>query len=170
MSSYKFYPVNKKGTLAVALESSIGEMKIEDCLKNGCVEEITVYDAGQEKRIYHPATITSGKIVFKIITKKEIFKRLVFRAKSCRAIAGRFGEEKPFGFDKLRSKSVGADYIALAYPGITGEFARTYFITKIPMEILEVSAVDSENGVEINIKHINSAALPQNMRRVLTTV
>jgi hypothetical protein len=169
MADYnKFYPINNDGCLAVALESSIGNMPIEECLKEKMMEKEVIIFSGKngERRIYHPAENNKDSIIFKPVTVREKFKRLVFRAKNCWAIAGRFGEEKPFGFEKTRRRSPALDYISLAFPGPTGEFNKIYFIIKkgfYSIEILEVEANSAASLIVVSFANIGAGGLPHHM-------
>ena len=121
--------------LSVALQSNVTQgADLTDYLKKGFGLEDVVYNKGKGQ-IFHRAeeiersnSDPSRKIIFSVATNgKESKRKLVFFSKTY-SIAARFGEEKPFGFDRTRPgpNYRGRDYLLLDFPGITGIFSPVF--------------------------------------------
>jgi len=128
----------------------------------------------QEKgQIFHPAVVQPIDekqilVFFSLVTNsKENFRKLVFFSKH-RAIAARFGEVEPFGFDKTRPgpQYTGRDYLSLRFPGPTGKFATVYFKIQPRNATPFYLGVDvSEEGGQIAVRarRIHPNACPRHL-------
>ncbi len=158
----KFFKLEKD--FHVALQSNIDpNVAMEDYLKNGVAPYAVNFN--QEKGfIFHSGCVfeSLGKksikeVRFDIVTNgNEKSKLLVFRAKTS-AIAARFGETKPFGFDGSRPSDKpytykGLGYCNLRFPGITGVFMPLYIKLKSRdrhFAYLEIQAFEDKKVNEV---------------------
>lgn len=166
----KFYELVNE--FSVGLQSNIpqGE-EAEGYLKEG-VGKNDIFFNPERGQIFHPADAKFNgddmEITFRVVTNsREKFKKLVFFSK-VRAVAARFGESEPFGFDALQPgpNYRGCGYLLLAFPGITGGFAPTYFkITprgKKPF-YLAVEADGDENKIVVRAKTVMCRDCPHHL-------
>jgi hypothetical protein len=125
-------------------------------------------------QIFHPAeeegikgNHLSAKLVFTTVTNNAGGERrmLVFFSQH-QATCGRFGEDKPFGFEKCQpgQNYKGFGYLSLAFPGITGRFTSLY--AKInPRDaaplFVKISAEEKEGKIIVTAEKVFYNQLPQ---------
>ena len=159
----------------VALQSNIDpKVAIEDYLKND-VAPYAVNFNPEKGFIFHSGCVfeSLGKkrireVRFCIITNgSEKKKSLVFRAKTS-AIAARFGETKPFGFDGSRPGLgyKGLGYCNLRFPGITGVFMPMYIKLNLGFgrkKFLEVQAFEDKKASQIVVTCKSARNYPRHL-------
>lgn len=156
----------------VALQSTIpkGE-QIEKYLEQS---EKALVNA-EKGQIFHPAaegnkSFSTAKIVFTPVTNKAEgeFRKLVFFSQHW-AACGRFGEDKPFGFEKCRPGPGyrGYDYLSLAFPGITGVFTSLYVRIR-PRDgvqfFVKISAEEKRGKIIVTAEKVFYNQLPECLR------
>lgn len=140
-------------------------------------------------RFYNPAAtfVNDGvlEIFFGVRFKKEgeiledekIFKRFMFKRKTARGfpregrlpmMAGRFGEDKPFGFSCQEDDQRGhPNYLPLAMPGRVPSFIPVYFRIETYPEptFLKIEAQEDEENNVIKVIRVNVdvGSVPENL-------